>query len=198
MLRERTFRCRVCVLAGTIICIVAGADFCDGAARDAWRRHQIDDLPARAMFIQAGDLDGDGLRDLIAGGWWWKNPGSLTASWPRSVLGEPLRNMAAVYDFDSDGDLDVVGTEGVGAEKNCTFVWACNNGEGRFKILKNIDYRGTGDFLQGCTVARFADELQVALSWHRDGGGIHALNVPANPVRTAWTSILLSTTVSRI
>lgn len=104
--------------------------------------------------------------------------------------------IAAVYDFDGDGDLDVVGTEGVGVEKNCTFVWACNDGKGNFKILKNINYTGTGDFLQGCTVARFGDELRVALSWHRDGGGIHALNVPADPVQTTWTSTLLSTTVS--
>jgi len=184
------------IMVGTIICLVTGVDFCDGAARNAWLRHKIDDLPARAMFIQAGDLDNDGRKDLIAGGWWWKNPGGFGASWPRRVLAEPLRNMAAVHDFDGDGDLDVVGTEGVGADKNCTFVWARNDGKGRFKILKNINYSGTGDFLQGCTVARFGDELRVALSWHRDGGGIQALNVPADPVRTPWTSTLLSTTVS--
>ena len=64
----------------------------------------------------AGDIDGDGHRDLVAGGWWWKNPGSLEASWSRCALGEPLRNMAALYDFDSDGDLDVLGTEGVESE----------------------------------------------------------------------------------
>jgi len=183
-------------LAGTIICLVTAVDFCDGAGLDVWSRHKIDDLPARAMFIQAGDMDNDGRKDLVAGGWWWKNPGSFGASWPRRVLGDPLRNMAAVYDFDGDGDIDVMGTEGVGAGKNCTFVWACNDGKGRFKILKNINYSGTGDFLQGCTVARFGDELRVALSWHRDGGGIQALNVPADPVRTPWTSTLLSTTVS--
>ena len=196
MFQKRVFRYCMLVLAGAIICLVTAADFCDGAAKNAWVRHKIDDLPARAMFIQAGDLDNDGRKDLISGGWWWKNPGSFAAPWPRRVLGEPLRNMAAVYDFDRDGDLDVVGTEGVGADKNCTFVWACNDGKGRFRILKNINYTGTGDFLQGCTVARFGDELRVALSWHRDGGGIQALNVPADPVRDPWTSTLLSTTVS--
>ena len=196
MLQKRVCRYPTPVLAGTIICLMAAVNFCDGAAKDAWIRHKIDDLPQRAMFIQAGDLDNDGRKDLVAGGWWWKNPGSFGASWSRRVLGEPLRNMAAVYDFDRDGDLDVVGTEGVGADKNCAFVWACNDGKGNFKILKNINYTGTGDFLQGCTVARFGDELRVALSWHRDGGGIQALNVPADPVRGPWTSTLLSTTMS--
>lgn len=161
-----------------------------------WRRHHIDDLPARAMFVLAGDIDGDGHRDLVAGGWWWKNPGTLEASWSRCTLGEPLRNMAALYDFDGDGDLDVLGTEGVGSESNNTFVWARNDGRGNFTILKNINYTGGGDFLQGCTVGDFGAGLQVALSWHRGGGGIHALNVPSNPSKTTWTSILLSSTMS--
>ncbi len=118
MLQKRVCRYRTPVLAGTIICLLAAVDFCDGAEKNAWSRHKIDDLPARAMFIQAGDLDNDGRKDLIAGGWWWKNPGSFGVSWSRRVLGEPLRNMAAVHDFDGDGDLDVVGTEGGGAGKN--------------------------------------------------------------------------------
>ena len=161
-----------------------------------WRRHHIDDLPARAMFVLAGDIDGDGHQDLVAGGWWWKNPGSLGASWSRCTLGEPLRNMAALYDFDGDGDLDVLGTEGVGSEGNNTFVWARNDGRGSFTVLKNINYTGGGDFLQGCTVGDFGAGLQVALSWHRGGGGIHALNVPSNPSNTTWTSTLISTTMS--
>ena len=45
-------------------------------------------------------------------------------------------------------------------------------------------------------VGRIANGLQVALSWHRDGGGIHILNVPSDPVKAKWTSTLLSTTVS--
>jgi hypothetical protein len=161
-----------------------------------WRRHHIDDLPTRAMFVLAGDIDGDGHRDLVAGGWWWKNPGSLGASWSRCTLGEPLRNMAALYDFDGDGDLDVLGTEGVGSESNNTFVWARNDGLGNFTVLKNINYTGGGDFLQGCIVGDFGAGLQVALSWHRGGGGIHALNVPNDPSNTTWTSTLLSTTMS--
>ena len=171
----------------------------NGTAKSAlgeWRRHHIDDLPARAMFVLAGDIDGDGHRDLVAGGWWWKSPGSLGASWSRCTLGEPLRNMAALYDFDSDGDLDVLGTEGVGSESNNTFVWARNDSQGNFTVLKNINYTGGGDFLQGCTVGDFGAGLQVALSWHRGGGGIHALNVPNDPSNTTWTSTLISTTMS--
>ncbi|MCP4610589.1 MAG: VCBS repeat-containing protein [Planctomycetes bacterium] len=161
-----------------------------------WKRHFIDALPQRAMFILSADIDSDGHKDLVAGGWWWKNPGKLSGKWKQKTIGEPLRNMAVVYDFDGDGDPDILGTEGVGAAKNTTFVWAQNNGKGQFSVLKNINYRGGGDFLQGCTVGRLDSGLQVALSWHRDGGGIHVLNVPSDPAKTKWTSTLLSTTVS--
>ena len=163
---------------------------------DKWKRHAITDLPDRAMFIQASDVDSDGHPDIIAGGWWWKNPGHLGGTWKQATIGEPLGNMAIVYDFDADGDPDILGTEGVGAAKNTNFVWAQNNGKGQFTIHKNINYTGGGDFLQGCTAARLGTTIRVALSWHRDGGGIHTLNVPARPVTDIWTTTLLSKTVS--
>lgn len=76
MLQKRVCtHCMPVVLAGAIICLVTAVGFCDSAEGNAWIRHKIDDLPQRAMFIQAGDLDNDGRKDLIAGGWWWKNPG---------------------------------------------------------------------------------------------------------------------------
>jgi len=163
---------------------------------DKWERHFIGDLPHKAMFVQGADIDGDEQIDLVAGGWWWKNPGKLSGVWKQRTIGEPLRNMAVVHDFDGNGSLDILGTEGVGAERNTAFVWAQNNGKGDFTIHANIEYSGGGDFLQGCTIGRIGRILQVALSWHRDGGGIHALIVPSDPVNTIWKSKLLSTTVS--
>jgi len=163
---------------------------------DNWKRHHVADLPKRAMFVQAGDIDGDGHMDLVAGGWWWENPGNLDGAWKQHTIGEPLRNMAVVYDFDGDADLDVLGTEGVGSESNHSFVWAQNDGSGKFRIRKNVNYTGTGDFLQGCALADLGGTLKVALSWHRNGGGINVLNVPADPAAKPWTTTLLSTTVS--
>ncbi len=186
----------LCFFIGCCLIAGAGAGTKQPSMIDSWKRHAVADLPDRAMFILAADVDGDDQRDLIAGGWWWKNPGDLGGSWEQSTIGEPLRNMATVFDFDSDGDPDVLGTQGVGAAKNTDFVWAENDGKGRFKIHKNINYTGGGDFLQGCAVARLGSTIRVALSWHRDGGGIHTLNVPAKPVAATWTSTLISKTVS--
>ncbi len=163
---------------------------------DRWRRIRIGDLPDRAIFISAADLDRDGHLDLVAGAWWWKNPGVLAGEWQMQPLGAPLYNMATVYDFDGDGHPDVLGTQGKGSETNRQFLWARNEPGGKFRLLGNVRYSGQGDFLQGCTVGLFPDGLKVFLSWHRDGGGISALNVPSAASKESWTSQLISQTVS--
>jgi len=159
-----------------------------------WGRYLIDpQLPERSVYVKAGDVDGDGRQDLVAGGWWYRNPGSLGGAWTRNVIGAPLNNMAAAHDFDDDGDLDVLGTKGVGANANPDFVWARNDGQGDFTVLENIP-DGEGDFLQGVAVERFQEDgpLQVALSWHAGGQGVQMLTVPADPSAEQWSWHVIS------
>jgi len=160
----------------------------DHTTLDAWTRHVIDSQkPWQAVFIAAGDLDRDGCQDIVTGGWWYRNPGSPGGAWTRNTIGTPLNNLAALYDFDGDGDLDVLGTQGQGSDPDARFVWAQNDGAGVFTIRTNIS-AGQGDFLQGVAVARFAGggPLEVALSWHVEGQGVQMLTVPANPAVDTW------------
>src|SRR5262245_19280367 len=96
--------------------------------------------------------------------------------------------MGAVYDFDGDGDLDVLGTQGQSNRPNAELVWARNDGTGLFTIQHNIA-KGEGDFLQGVAVGRFqsAGPLEVALSWHEANKGIQILTVPVDAANQAWT-----------
>lgn len=164
-----------------------GTEAC--AKLDNWQRHVIDESrPWRALFIDNADVDGDGLLDVIAGGWWYKNPGSLDAPWTRTPIGAGLNNMAAVYDFDNDGDADILGTGGQGSDSNSTFVWADNDSSGNFTIRNNIA-QADGTFLQGVAVDRFdaGDSLQVALSWHHSNKGNQLLTLPGDPSTDVWT-----------
>jgi hypothetical protein len=161
---------------------------------DRWSRHVIDShKPWRSIFITSADMNNDGERDLITGGWWYKNPGAPEGSWTRKTFGSPLNNMAFVHDFDDDGDIDVFGTEGKGANANSNLVWAQNNGEGTFRILKNIS-KGEGDFLQGTAMARRPEQgrATVFLSWHESGKGIQMLNIPSDPSIQNWPLQVIS------
>jgi hypothetical protein len=161
---------------------------------DRWERHVVDDArPWRALFITAGDVDGDSLVDILTGGWWYQNPGAAQGAWQRQPFGEGLNNLAAVYDFDGDGHVDVLGTQGQGSDANSTFVWARNDGQGGFTIHDNIE-PGAGTFLQGVVVDRFfGEDLSVVLSWHNDDADIQVFDVPADPLGQTWTIRTLST-----
>ncbi len=154
---------------------------------DRWQRYVIDGARTwEAVFISSGDLNRDGLPDIIAGGWWYENPGLSLADWPRHDFSGMLNNMAAVYDFDQDGDLDVLGTGGKGRAADNTFYWARNDGNGNLTVLDNVA-GGNGDFLQGAAVGAFDnDVISIALSWHQSGHGIQMLTVPASASAFVW------------
>ena len=83
----------------------------------SWTRHTIDDSLHGADGVKLGDVDGDGLTDLVVG---WEesgavvvylNPGPLLAKspWQAVTVGEVGAVEDAVFvDLDDDGHLDVV------------------------------------------------------------------------------------------
>ncbi|UCG34750.1 MAG: VCBS repeat-containing protein [Candidatus Omnitrophota bacterium] len=153
---------------------------------DVWGRQVIDKTkPWRSVFVFFADIDADNKKDIITGGWWYKNPGSCGGDWIRHDIGSPLNNAAIVYDFDDDGDKDILGTDG--KVYGNRFVWARNDGKGSFSILKNIE-RGSGDFLQGTVIGSFDNgkRPQIVLSWHKAGKGLQLLEVPLNPSNELW------------
>lgn len=57
-----------------------------------------------------GDINGDGIKDIMVIDGWWEVPADLSAfpwTWHPANLGLPCSQMYS-YDFDKDGDMDVV------------------------------------------------------------------------------------------
>lgn len=169
-----------------------------------WQRHVIDsEKPWRSVFVMSADLDGDKLKDIVTGGWWYKNPGTAQGKWQRQGLGAGVNNAALVFDFDGDGDPDLLasgwndprkwtlyerGLRKLGmrsGDENGSFVWAQNDGRGNFTVLRNIE-AGKGDFLQGIAVISGGREQSLVMSWHQPDLGLQGLTVPADPVQKPW------------
>jgi len=87
-----------------------------------WKRHTIDAGSRGADGVKLGDLNGDGLPDIVTG---WEeggavraylNPGPMKARerWPTLTVGEVKDVEEAIFaDLDGDGRLEVIsGTEG--------------------------------------------------------------------------------------
>ncbi|WP_160164147.1 malectin domain-containing carbohydrate-binding protein, partial [Nafulsella turpanensis] len=156
------------------------------------------EVPYRSVYIFSEDLDGDGLKDIVTGGWWYKNPGTQTGEWVQKVIGEPMNNMSLIHDFDKDGDMDIFGTQGkyISAE----MAWAENDGTGNFTIHTNIP-AGTSTFsetfMAGAAIGNYngVENIQIAVVWNGAGSSnspVQMITVPADPVNQAWTIASIS------
>ncbi|GJM37147.1 MAG: hypothetical protein DHS20C19_05140 [Acidimicrobiales bacterium] len=168
---------------------------------DQWVRHSVDgNMPWLASHALWGDFDLDGFMDIVSGGWIYEHQGGdYTQPWTRTLIGAPLNNVALVHDFDGDGDLDLLGTDGVSQSPthpgSVTFHWGRNDGAGNFTILSNIEpgvaTRVEAALIQGISVADLDQDgtLNVAVSWnYGDFGdsGVDVLTVPADPSTDVW------------
>jgi len=165
---------------------------------DQWQVHELQnsELPFRSVYIlPQEDLNGDGLKDIVTGQWWYRNPGSASGNWVRKTIGNPFKNVAYLHDFDGDGDIDLLGTQG--AYTGADLAWAENDGSGNFTVHTNIPSGNTNysePFLAGIAGARFQSggPFQMAINWNgaeSTGSPVQMLTVPTDPVNTTWSLV---------
>ncbi len=188
-------------LSHSSIQTAAGASTCD-ASLDDWQRHVIEaDRPSgESVYSFALDINDDGWIDVLSGAHWYENPKTgISSSWTRHDIGSGIQDLVAYYDFDGDGDLDLLGVSG----GNWPLVWAENDGNGNFTIHTNIESGITvplPDPVQGVAITHFTEDgpLEVAITWddteepHKNPHGIQMITVPEDPVNETWTRRKLS------
>ncbi|MBU2945676.1 malectin domain-containing carbohydrate-binding protein [Zobellia uliginosa] len=137
---------------------------------ESWVVHEFAENPYVVVYTFADyDLDGDGLKDIVTGGWWYKNSGIASGEWAKNEIGSVFRNVAHVYDFDNDGDMDLLGT--TGEYKGAQLVWAQNDGSGNFTVYQNIPEGNTDyvePFLAGIAGGVFDNSAtyRMAINWN--------------------------------
>ena len=79
-------------------------------ALDKWHYIQVDDTRDRRYFgLAFGDINRDGYRDIVAGKWFYRNPGGdMTGAWERVAIDDHI-DALAVVDVDGDEFGDVIG-----------------------------------------------------------------------------------------
>ncbi|HUP80459.1 MAG TPA: VCBS repeat-containing protein, partial [Pirellula sp.] len=157
-----------------------------------WKRHTIDNTSKGADGVKLGDINRDGLQDIVTG---WEeggevrvylNPGPANSKelWPRLTVGRVNDPEDAIFvDLDGDGWLDVVScTEG----KTRTVFWhRFSGGDG---VLTNTQSWTTLPFLvtlktQSWMQAAAMDVdgkhgVDMILASKNEGGGIGWLKTP--------------------
>lgn len=167
-----------------------------------WKRHAIDDTSKGADGVKIGDINSDGLPDLVTG---WEegnvvrvylHPGHAKSRepWPQVTVGKVNSAEDAIFtDLDSDGRLEAVSlTEG----KTRTVFWHRFTGE-KDDLLNEKKWRtsvfpateGTQMWMQALTMnldALHGDDLILASK--SVGATIGWLRSPATPGDlSAWT-----------
>jgi hypothetical protein len=132
--------------------------------------------------LHAADVTGDGYGDLVAGRYFYRNPGGdMTAAWTRIDLGLNVDGLLFV-DVDGDAYGDIIGT----TLPDVYWLEAQDaNGNGwTARIIAQIPATKHVNG-QGHTLAQIGGggKLEILLT---GGDGIHCLEIPARPEEGPW------------
>ena len=161
---------------------------------DQWTYIPVDNTRGSADFgLNFGDIDGDGLKDIVAGHYWYRNSGgTLENAWSRvSFPGD--NDAMLVMDVNSDGRLDVI-AQGTPNDMGVPIHWLKPTdalATSWDSVLIGTIPRDPADGRsQGYSLGQIiaGDKPELVFS----SMGIHYFQIPADPSKSNWPQVQIT------
>jgi hypothetical protein len=141
--------------------------------------------PYTGIDIHAADVDGDGVMDIVCGGWWYKNP-----TWERHTI-PGVGQIVAAYDLDKDGRTELIGIKAKLGKNDfynaltSELVWLKPADLSRNLWDEHVIGTGDGDWPHGVTIAPILPGGGVALvcGYHDGAHPPQLFAVPQDPTQ---------------
>ncbi|MGH7196419.1 MAG: fibronectin type III domain-containing protein [Candidatus Saccharimonadales bacterium] len=167
-----------------------------GSTPNAWSYITVDSTKTEKAFgLDFGDMNRDGQKDIIAGHYWYRNPGSnLNGAWTRTDLGAG-KDAMLVLDVDSDGQLDIISqTRSTTAPIDITWHKPNDAAATTFTntVIGTIPNTSRDRVSQGYELADIVPGGKPELVFSGDEGWYY-FSIPANPAAGAWPRVQVNT-----
>lgn len=156
---------------------------------DQWTYKLVSNQHSQTLSLGFGDVDRDGLVDIVSNQYWFRNPGGdLLGAWTRVPLPAGM-NGFAVTDVDGDALADVIAQKTV-TDLNLYWLEATDAGATAWNqvLIGTVPVASHPEGAQGYRLGQIeiGGKPEVAIS---SGGGIFYFRIPASPEAGAWPRV---------